>query len=99
MLPVLLARWQVNSASCRSPGVESGRQAEGREDPGTLEHRIAADARGGDGEDLERVRLVAAAGAQVRGETGLAVGRDRLQAPVRSAHPEDPFHEQAVVTA
>jgi hypothetical protein len=32
MLPVLLAWWQMNSARRRSLGVESGRQAEGRED-------------------------------------------------------------------
>jgi len=38
----------------------SGCQTESREDLGTLEHRIAADARGGDGEDLERVRLISA---------------------------------------
>src|SRR6185437_7081041 len=41
-------------------GVEPGRQAERREDLGVLEHRIPADALGGDGEDLERVQLVSA---------------------------------------
>jgi hypothetical protein len=76
-----------------SLGVESGRQTERREDLGILEHRIPADALGGDGEDLERVQLVSATGAPVGGEPGLAVGGDRLQTPVRSGLPEDPLHE------
>src|ERR1700722_2095649 len=60
----------------KSLGVEPGRQAEGREDLRILEHRVPADALGGDGEDLKRVQLVSAAGALVGGEPGLAVGRD-----------------------
>src|SRR6202041_3860387 len=55
----------------KSLGVESGRQAERREDLGILEHRIPADAVGGDGEDLERVQLVSAADAPIGGEPGL----------------------------
>jgi len=45
------------------------------------------------------VRLVSVTDTLKGGETRLAVGRDRLQAPVRSARPEDPLHEQAVVAA
>src|SRR4029077_13403027 len=83
----------------KSLSVESGRQTERREDLGILEHRIPADALGGDSEDLERVQLVSATDAPIGGETGLTVGRDRLQAPVRSGLLEDPLHEQAVVAA
>src|SRR5271170_971593 len=81
----------------KSLGVESGRQTERREDLGILEHRIPADALGGDGEDLERVQLVSATYAPIGGEPGLAVGRDRLQTPVRSGRLEDPLHEQGIV--
>src|SRR5580692_3753832 len=81
----------------KSLAAESGRQTERREDLGILEHRIPADARGGDGEDLERVQLVPVADAPIGGEPGLAVGRDGLQLPVRSRRLEDPLHEQAVV--
>src|ERR1700733_14874573 len=63
-------------------GVEPGRQTERREDLGVLEYRIPADASVRDGEDLERVQLVSAADAPIGGESGLAVRRDRLQAPV-----------------
>src|SRR5690348_6254118 len=82
-----------------SPGLapRSARPIESREDLGALEHRIPADAPGGDGEDLECVRLVSATDALKGGETGLAVRGDRFQAPVRSALPENPFHEQAVI--
>src|SRR5271170_6676676 len=83
----------------KSLGVESGRQTERREDLGILEHRIPADALGGDSEDLESVQLVSATDAPIGSEPGLAVGRDRLQTPVCPGLPEDPLHKQAVVPA
>src|SRR5258708_3313047 len=84
--------WQTLSL-----GVESGGQTESREDLGILEHRSPADALGCDGEDLERVQLVSATDAPISGKPGLAIGRDRLQTPVRSGVPENPLNEQAVV--
>ena len=78
-------------------GLESGRKAEGREDLGFLKHRIPADSLGGDGEDLECVQFVSATDTSIGGEPGLAVGRHRLQTPIRTGLPENPFHEQDVV--
>src|ERR1044071_2661788 len=94
---VLTGTYQRHRPDSSRPEVSAGGdlpgQAKRLEHVRIGEHDVAGDPAAGDGEDLQRVQPVPAAGFRcVRGERGLPVGGEPRHQPAWPAHPEHAAH-------